>query len=278
MKCTQVLDRCEAGVARFRCLTGNQIKLVAVVCMFVDHISKILLTSVAMNIWNPMLRSGGISPEVCEYAFALADAVAYPIGAVAFPLFCYMFVEGYQHTSSRKKYVLRLAAFALISEIPFDLAFFSGFSKVAGTWPLYWHYQNVFFTFLLGMCALTLIDVLGKIPQKVLSVSLQCAAVAGVCALSEFVVHADYEGYGVFLIVLFYVLRKYRVLQALGPLAATFIIYNRYPGSLLAAMLLILLYNGKRGRRDLKYFFYVFYPAHIYLLHLADMAIAHLWA
>jgi hypothetical protein len=60
------------------------------------------------------------------------------IGRISFPIFCFLIVEGYYRTKNLKKYILRLFAFALISEIPYDLAFKKSF--------IYLNKQNIFFT------------------------------------------------------------------------------------------------------------------------------------
>lgn len=66
------------------------------------------------------------------------------IGTIAFPLFCFLLAEGFQHTKSRKRYIGLMFVFALISEIPFDIGFFSEYSRMEGTFPFYFKYQNVF--------------------------------------------------------------------------------------------------------------------------------------
>ena len=65
------------------------------------------------------------------------------LGRLAFPMFAYMTVEGYFHTSNLKRYVLRLLLLAVISEIPFNLMYSSSF--------IYPFHQNVIWTLLLGI-------------------------------------------------------------------------------------------------------------------------------
>ena len=83
------------------------------------------------------MKTAGISADalkwialltmLCDHAGAVLFA-QYPvmrlIGRTAFPLFVWLLVEGFFHTSSRKKYLGRMAFFALVSELPFDLALY----------------------------------------------------------------------------------------------------------------------------------------------------------
>ena len=67
------------------------------------------------------------------------------IGRLAMPVLCFFIGEGLRHTRSPRRYLLRLTGFALLSELPFDLAFYGGIE---------WGHQNVYFTLALGLLAL----------------------------------------------------------------------------------------------------------------------------
>ena len=71
------------------------------------------------------------------------------IGRMAFPIFAFMIVEGYFHTSNVRKYILRLFAFAIISEVPFNLFY--------GSSVIFPFHQNVLWTFLIAVLSVTLI-------------------------------------------------------------------------------------------------------------------------
>lgn len=77
------------------------------------------------------------------------------IGRIAFPIFAFMIVEGFYHTSNFRRYLCRMLVFAVISEIPFDL--------VSGDSVLYLFHQNVLWTFLIGLLLIALIDKVRKI-------------------------------------------------------------------------------------------------------------------
>ena len=76
------------------------------------------------------------------------------VGRLAFPIFAFMAVEGYFHTHSFKKYILRLLLFAVLSEIPFDLMY-------GGTW-FYPFHQNVIWTLLIGLAGIHLMEKIRK--------------------------------------------------------------------------------------------------------------------
>ncbi len=131
-------------------ITGSSIKIIAIVAMLIDHIAAALITRVlidnglgTLDATDPTAYASWMSQNGALYGLMM---VMRCIGRLGFPIFCFLLVEGFQKTSNRLKYAMRLALFALISEIPFDLA-------ISGTW-LEFGYQNVFFTLLLGMLAI----------------------------------------------------------------------------------------------------------------------------
>lgn len=210
-------------------MSGSQLKILAVVTMLIDHIGAILFPSVLV--------------------FRI-------IGRLSFPLFCFLISEGLLYTANLKGYLERLFFFALISEVPYDLAFY-------GT-VYYPQSQNVFFTLFLGLAAISFLhSYLGSRPASALVLAL-------VCVLFAEALHTDYGWFGVMLIIIFYCFKNYRTKGVL-----TFAVFNTGYGLLTGTVKLyaalagfpIFLYNGKKGRLNWKYFFYAFYPAHLLLLY-----------
>lgn len=184
------------------------------------------------------------------------------IGRLAFPLYCFLMAEGAAHTSNIKKYLGRLLAFAILSEIPYDLA--------CRNTIFYPQAQNVFFTLFLGLLACAVLKQYGR--QKPL---FGLAGVACTALLAQ-ILRTDYGAFGVLLIVAFFVCRSFpdRGALLLIILNTGFSLLNHMTLQLTAplAAVPILLYNGQRGKSVNKLLFYLFYPAHLLSLYLI-----HLW-
>lgn len=256
-------------------VTGFHIKITAMVCMFLDHFAATIL----LGLINGCVHS----QETALLAWVAANRntlidlyyLLRNIGRVSFPLYCFLLAEGFLRTRSRAKYALRLALFALVSEIPFDLAFNKSLLEFS--------YNNVFFTLLLGLLLIWGISRSGdlcrhladKLPKPVCA--LLWAGMTGIlglacCLTASRVLHTDYAATGVATIALMYLLRKWPAASfALSVLLLTV----RLDSSEIYAMLalpLAALYRGRKGG-SLKFFFYIFYPAHLLLLALITRAL-----
>lgn len=182
------------------------------------------------------------------------------IGRIAFPIYCFLLVEGYKHTHDVKKYAKRLLIFALISEIPFDLAFFG---KIG------FNHQNVFFTLLIGLIMMHLLD--NKEGKYKLNKSL-IYIFACIVALVAFV---DYNFLGITYILAFYYTREYphvkrTFISAIIFLLVTLVMSHSTQLYSLLAFPLIFLYNEKPGPKNkyLQLFFYIAYPLHLIIFYI----------
>lgn len=200
-------------------INGFTLKWIAIVSMLIDHMGAILF------------------PQYIEMRI---------VGRLAFPIYCFLLAEGAVHTSNIRRYEIRLLAFACLSDIPFDLAFFGGVTL---------EHQNVFFTLLLGVLV---IEQFQKHEGKWLygAVAFVLASVLAEC------LHTDYGAKGVLFILCFFLLRRF-VFAAMNYWLANGGV-QVYAGF---AALPLLLYNGRRGPK-MKYFFYIFYPVHLVILYL----------
>lgn len=167
--------------------------------------------------------------------------------------------------------------FAVLSEIPFDIGFFSRYSIKEGTFPFYLEYQNVFFTLSLGLaaleCLVRLQEAIGSRVGKAGTICFQGLSVVLIAGVAE-IIRCDYGMEGIWIVVAFFVGRKSRIGQVLLFLLAYMLTTGNQPTVwVLLACLAILFYNGARGVRKIKYSCYVFYPAHIGLLYLITLAL-----
>ena len=227
--------------------------MIAVISMLIDHTGYLLLGC-------GMLRL--LPHSVPQYAaWRQCYLIMRGVGRVAFPVYAFLLTEGIVHTRNWKRYGLRLAIFALISEIPFDLLCFQK--------PICQEAQNVFFTLLIGLLTVKAADYVaqrGEGQDTVLIRSILIAAGCGIAVLFR----TDYDYSGVLLIVLLYRLRQNRARQCIVGFVWMLITLGRwyYAIGLAAAFLLIGIYSGERGSARGKYAFYAFYPLHLLLLYL----------
>ena len=264
-------------------LTGYHLKLIALITMLIDHIAVVVIMRVyraSYRITGSMQLSEEFRDKVIVWVSENQNLVymVYDImrniGRMAFPIYCFLLVEGFVHTRSVAKYAGRLAVFALLSEVPFDLA-------IAGEW---WtlEYSNVFFTLVLGLMAIWAMSYIEKLYEfwmdkqwdpisgQILTVAAGLVLVAGFGGFAEMILHSDYGFGGIVAILVIYLLRNQKeVAFAMGVLALTI-----FCGSIefiaLFMLLCLVCYDGTRGK-SMKYVFYAFYPIHLLILALICM-------
>ncbi|MGN0377160.1 MAG: TraX family protein [Suilimivivens sp.] len=224
-----------------RGLSGSTLKIIAMISMLIDHIAYVLVA--------PVFYENGI-----EGTLYTVYKIMRGIGRLAFPIYCFLLVEGFQRTHDRKKYALRLFLFSLISEVPFDLAFYHTSFDVK--------HSNVLFTLLLSFLVVSLMEESKKHLKNLwLTMGTWIVIVIAAAAVAE-LIQCDYGAKGIAAVVLLYLFRKNKTEQLLAGCVAF-----SWEIEALPAFLPIAFYNGKRGIK-LKYVFYIFYPAHLLLLFL----------
>ena len=222
---------------KLKVLDGSALKLIAMLTMLIDHLGSAIVRY--MNI--PLFTAFGYSVDLYS--------VMRLIGRFSFPIYAFLLVEGFLHTSNPKKYARDLLAFALISEIPWNL-------EHTGT--LFCSHQNVMFTLLLGLLGIWVIRDYHDRPGK------QILYLLGLLAISIFL-QADYGCRGFGFILLLYLLREKSLYRAV---IGTCFFHDAWIAGL--AFIPIGMYNGKRGfiqGKALKYAFYAFYPLHLFIIY-----------
>ena len=234
-------NRISNNTLPFAFLDGTMLKIIAMVSMVFDHAGDVFFPDM---LWPRM------------------------VGRLAMPLFSFCIAEGYIHTRDKNKYLLRMGIFALVSEVPFDLAFEGNINLT---------HQNIMLTFFLSILALRLFDLIrgnrkedsGKYSiGKTILGSLAVIAMAGV----SLAVKADYTIFAVISVFLFYLLKDTKIYIRSG-VGVAFLALTRTMGyycTTCISIIPLLLYNGKKGN-GLKWLFYAFYPGHMLLLYVLKL-------
>lgn len=230
--------------------TGNQLKMIAFILMLCDHVGYMLIENGVLYGQNPMYWNMALQTATGRRWYILANVLRF-LGRMSFPIIAFLTAEGFAHTKNVGRYIMRLATFAVISEVPFDLA-------IKGT-VYYPEYQNVMFTLLFGVAALYFA---GKARKKPIIIQW---IIIGIFCGAAYAVRSDYGAVGVLLIAAMYWLRddKKLCITAGAVIAAAESI--SYSGVAALAYGPIWLYNGRRGELPMKYFFYIAYPLHLLL-------------
>ena len=217
---------------------GEDLKLWAMWSMLIDHAGAVLIENTSLY-------------QIT--GFRMLAVACRLIGRISFPLICFLLIEGFCHTEDRRKYLMRMGCFALISEIPFDLAFFG---------KLDLQRQNVFFTLFTGILLLYALEKTETLEHSPLIRSfMMAAAILAGCAAAT-AGRFDYSYMGILLIAALYLFRKDRKKQCIA--GAVLSLYE-----LTAALAFILVgkYNGEKGDGRLpRNWFYIFYPLHLLVL------------
>lgn len=323
-------------------IPGSTVKIIAVVTMLIDHVAAALFTRILITrglfaaagndqLLLAWMRENGVLFVITQFMRL--------IGRLGFPIFCFLLVEGFGKTRNLKKYIFRLGLFALISEVPFDLAF-SGKLWAPG-------YQNVFFTLLIGILALwgfqamarwkaagwlQMFCTAGGILLLPLWAALRLRSVVTIFMANWFSVYlygwrlqtffaiylillaamggawwiyrkkkgadsawrlcgdmivltaamilaswlqTDYGGMGVLTVAVMYALRENKVRSIAGG-CAVLTVMSLSEATAFFTLIPVARYNGERGLK-MKYFFYIFYPAHLLIIWLICWAMGMGW-
>ncbi len=235
-------------------LNRDVIKYIAMITMLLNHIAHVFLTQ------------GTVLHEVFE-----------DVGYFTAPVMCYFLVEGYAYTRSKCRYGMRLLIFTVISQLPFYLALRLGTVGLPFT-------MNMFYTL---FCSFLILVAREKIANPrwrgaVCGMLILVTIIGDWQIFAAFLVYLLAEDWGdkkkmmqhycvIALVYCLFITRNY-MWENYGLPASIFHGILGCMGIVAAGVTVLFLYNGKRaehGRNFSKWFFYIFYPAHLLILYLA---------
>ncbi|MCQ2609771.1 MAG: conjugal transfer protein TraX [Lachnospiraceae bacterium] len=246
-------------------LDGGALRIIATASMLIDHIALMLIGNGILYGYRPDIHEVALSTPVGKKWYILY-VIMRSIGRLAFPMFCFLLVEGFIHTKNLFKYFFRLVVLAIISEIPFNL--------VCGNSLLYFERQNTIFTFVLSLFMLYIVKKVDAIRDERIQNVIKIIIVAIVCWVS-YALHLDYSISGIILIFCIYFFRHDKNLRMASVFIISFLISFvepftsfRYFGVGALSALILFLYNDKVGYLyRYRWMYYLLYPLHLIILY-----------
>ncbi|MDU7337374.1 MAG: TraX family protein [Clostridium sp.] len=229
-----------------RGLSSHSLKLIAAAAMLADHFAWLFLNT-----------------------FSVAGQLLHFVGRTTIPIMCFFIAQGFNQTRSRTKYAVRLAVFAVISQIPFHYFLTGNLSVFSSPIRL-----NVMFTLLFALLSLVVLDQLRDRP-------------AGWLCLFILTLLASFADWSIFAIIFTVIFAQNRhnpqrqmlLYSVAAIVTASFFAFSStsqegapfwsgfFQFGLLLAVPLLPSYNGQRGTSPAgKWFFYLFYPLHLIVL------------
>lgn len=246
-------------MTKSKILNSNQLKLIAIIAMTVDHIAWAMFDG---------------------YPSALLPLVMHIIGRLTCPIMCYFIAEGYHYTRNINKYTFRLFAFAFVSHFAYIFAS-NDFVDFRSFIPFYYgnflNQTSVMWSLAWGLVMLRIADSKNiKSIYKVLLVILICiitlpsdwSCIAALCIMAIGTNRGDFRKQMSWMI--FYV-----ALYSLVYFFAIDKVYGVLQMGVVLSIPVIAMYNGKRGKNPkinkfMKWFFYIFYPVHLFVIGLIN--------
>lgn len=233
-------------------LNANQLKLIAIAAMTVDHLTWAVFPG-TQAVW---------------YVFAL-----HIIGRLTAPIMWFFIAEGYHYTHDVKRYVIRLFIFAVISHFAYDFAFgipfrplSTGiFNQTSVMWSLAWA------VVLLAICQDNRIPEWGKILSIIaiclISFPSDWSSIAVMCPFFLYTHRGDFRKQALDIVLWSFIYA-----------AVYFLFLDRLYGILqmftFLTVPLLAKYNGERGSwKGMKWLFYVYYPAHLFVVGVVRIAL-----
>ena len=224
-------------------LSGNQLKLIALIAMTLDHIGAYLLPQ------HQILRI---------------------IGRLALPIYAFLIAEGCHYTRNKLKYLGLMATLALGCQLVYFFVMKSLYMCILVTFSLsillIYALQYVqrmknawscILFFALLACAYYLCN---KLPQRIPGFDI------------------DYGLEGVLLPVFFAMgsTKSQKLLGGSLGMCALALVRSPIQWYSLLALPLLALYSGRRGKGDYKYLFYIYYPLHLAAIYGVSLAMKYL--